>query len=76
MVRRLLSIVSFIEHPAKTIDAVRAWVQQYKMLNLPRDWLFVIFELRLKYKQKHTGKNAARLSEFEIRGKRPSGQCI
>jgi hypothetical protein len=31
MASRLLSIVSFIKHPAKTIDAVRARAQQYEM---------------------------------------------
>jgi len=43
MARWLLSIVSIMKHPAKTIDTVRAWVQQYEMLKIPRDGKYLSF---------------------------------
>ena len=53
----LLSIASeLLKYPAKTLDTMRAWVQQYEKYNIPRDGIFCHFKLGLKSEPENVGQ--------------------
>ena len=63
----LLSIASeLLKYPAKTLDTMRAWVQQYEKYNIPRDGIFCHFQAGLEVGTRKRGTGYAAPGDWHL----------